>query len=311
MLSSTIIDPSIAGALAPDAASLAHHESQLIHLLRGLLLNGLLVTDNQNILKRPLRALRCVQQNPKLNVLLTSILQDCTIEIAGRPNLSPSEAIKGIYGTHRSDLVVSGTTAPHPELGDAAVRTKTLADYHLSDAEAQRIEWLHGVGPMDTLGLEAFSTTIRKITAPTKSLKVYDPYLSAEDGHNRRKIGLRFLISNWFQSRLHRPDQRWMEFYCVDQNSPVGISRLETSLRELQGEFPIKFELKVLRDPNHIFHARHLQTSNFITLVDPGFDFFNSDNTLRHVLLKPARGDKEHLRIVRLLSTSYQQVLVP
>lgn len=302
MLSSTIIDPGIASLLqGPDAKQ---HENQLSHLLRGLHHNGMLIVDKHNILTQPLRAANAIRQNATLSALLTELVQDCAAQVSTASNLAPIAAIRDISERHLPDLVVSNAEPPHGAFGRAAGRIQKLDDYHNSSAESNRCDWAAGVGPIQSI--EKLSEILRRVLRHARGVRLYDAYFASENGQGKRRRSLQLIFQNWFQECVYPQAERWLEIYCAQEStSAVGIARLKSELETLQREFPIRFDVKVVHNTNAQLHARHIQTSpHFILVADPGLDFFNSDDTLRHILLKPARGDKEHLRQVRSLPPS-------
>lgn len=301
MLSSTIIDPCIGGLLeGPDAKQ---HENQLLHLLRGLHQNGVLILDKHSILSRPLTLVRAIQQNPKLNALLTTLVQDCSVQISTAANMTPTGVIHAVSERYPPDLVVSAAEPPYGAFGRAATRVHRLSDYHDSDAESRRCDWAAGRGPV--LSIAELSELFRRVFRHARWIRFYDAYFASESGQAKRRRSLHLMLQNWFQECVFPEAERCVELYCsAEHASTVGLSRLRGELEELQKEFPIKFQVQVLENTNAKLHARHIQTPNFILFADPGLDFFNGDDTLRHILLKPARGDKEHLRQVRSLKAT-------
>ena len=308
MLSSAIIDPSIASLLVGTDAKL--RESQLIHLLRGLHHNGFLLLDKHSILTKPLTTSNAIRQNVKLSALLTTLVLDCSAEISTAASLTPIAAIRALSERHPPDLVVSDTEPPHDAFGRAAGRIQKLDDYHNSSAESERCVWAAGVGPVTSV--EKLSELLRRVFRHARWIRLYDAYFASEGGQVKRRRSLQLILQNWFQDCAYPENERCVEFFCANESAtPAGVARLRGELETLQRDYPIKFDVKVVQNTNAKLHARHIQTPHFILLADPGLDFFNGDDSLRHILLKPARGDKEHLRQVRSLSASTASFCLP
>jgi hypothetical protein len=295
MIVSAVIDPPLF------ASTEAHDETQLIHLLRGLVLNGLLLTDNNSILSGSIRESRLAAQSPRIRELVIKVFQDFSFQSNVPPSTAVERAVASICDKHGPDLVVSDRI-PYPEdLGSAAQRMSRLREYHLSPCETQRLEFASGEKPMDQLGVGGFGDLLRRTFRFSRWLRLYDQYLANGEGESRFRKGLAFILAQWRQCCCHPVGECSVELVSVDRNSANGVSRLEGMIRTLQQEFPVKFDLTVVRDPDHKFHARHIETREFVVQADPGLDFFTSSGELRRVLLKPARNDRGHLSELRRL----------
>ncbi len=236
------------------------------------------------------------------NVLLTALLTDCSSEFSVTPRLSSAEVIRSISEKCIPDLVVTANDPPYHAFGRAGDRTHKLDSYHESAAESDRCKWAAGIGPVESV--EALSGVIRRVTRHSSSVRLYDAFFTSSEGHSKRRNSLQLILENWFQSCAYPIERRSLDIFSSDHKTThAGLSNLKTDLLSLQKDFPIKMEVRVMQNVNSILHPRHIQTSNFILLADPGLDFFDGVGGLRHILLKPARGDKEHLRLVRSLKT--------
>lgn len=305
MIVSAVIDPPLFSSTE------AHDESQLIHLLRGLMLNGILLTDNNSIFWGSVRKSRLAEQNPKVRELVIKVFQDFSFQCKVTPNTAVERAVAAICERHDPDLVVSDRI-PYPEnLGCAAHRTARLREYHQSPCEIQRLEFANGGKPMDQIGVGGFGDLLRRVTRFSKWIRLYDQYLANGEGESRFRTGLRFILAQWRQACCHQEVECSVELVTVDRESPNGISRLEGMIASLQREFPVKFDLTVVQDPDHKFHARHIETREFVVQADPGLDFFTSAGELRRVLLKPARNDRLHLAELRRLSLALPKKSFP
>lgn len=298
MLISTVIDPP---ALLSNEANA---ENQLIHLLRGLSLNGIVLLDNISILNAVIRDHAPARQDACLRELLIRVFRDFTFETRVAPKCSVEEVIAHLCDQRRPDLVVTDRNPFPGNLGAAANRTSSLANYHRSTAEQLRVEFAEGLKPIDELGIPKFGDLIRRTTRFSKWLKIYDPYLAKGEGESRFRKGLSFILSQWQQDCCHNSSECSVDLISIDHASKPGLSRLESVIAELQQEHRIVFHLLLVRDPGGKFHARHLETREFVVQVDPGFDFFDTNNQLRRILVKPARNDRGHLADLRRLQSS-------
>ena len=168
MLISTVIDPS---ALTANEASV---ERQLIPLLRGLALNGIVLLDNNRILSAVIRDVPLARQDAYLRELLIRVLRDFAFETKIAPNSSVEEVIEHICDRHRPDLVVTDRNPFPKPLGASAARACTLLNYHRSEGEQLRVEFAEGPKPIDELGILKFGELVRRTTRFSKWLRIYD-----------------------------------------------------------------------------------------------------------------------------------------
>ena len=298
MIVSTVIDPPV--LVSTDVAA----ETQLIHLLRGLALNGLVLLDNNSILSAAVRDHAPARQNACLRELLIRVFRDFSFTMKVAPRCSVEEAIAHLCDQCRPDLVVSDRTPFPRNLGIAAAKIAELAVYHRSAGEQLRVEFAEGLKPIDELGIPKFGDLVRRTTRFSKWLRIYDPYLAKGDGESRFRKGLNFILDNWLQDCCHTLSECSVELISVDHGSALGLSRLESVITELQRKHRIVFRVLLVKDPDGQFHARHLETREFVVQVDPGFDFFGTNDQLRRILAKPARNDRGHLADLRRLQTT-------
>lgn len=302
MITSTVIDP-----LAITSAS-ASAERDVVNLLRGVVQNGIVLRDNNSILGRGFSDCSLAKQSAQVRELLLKAYLDFAFEVKIPPNTTAEKTVAMICNSHRPDLVVT-ERRPFPEsLGSCTSKSHSLETFHTSEAENLRVLLSSALPPIDELGVSKFGEYMRRTTRFAKWLRIYDPYLAKGEGDSRFRTGLSFVLAQWRQDCCHEVAQCYLEIYTLDHDSDKGRSRLESAIREIQRDNPVMVHLRLVRDPDSIFHARHLETKEFIVQVDPGFDFFKADGqSLRRILLKPARSDKGHLASLRRLEKRFEK----
>ena len=143
-------------------------------------------------------------------------------------------------------------------------------------------------------------------TRYSKWLRFYDKQIGTGANTTSFERGIRYLVSVWSKS-AHYSDLDYVEIVTsVRKNDPDEMGVVKRKLKKelllrLKKRFDLRFSLRIFLDPGGDFHARHLETSSTILLMERGFDLLRTQDTFKRSFVKLDREARLHLKDYRSL----------
>ena len=305
-------------------------------LLKGIKKNGVLLVDSGKKLQNALRDRIKSQAFPmkyqkRLQILVEELLKNRKrriVECPVSPNSTSSGNLLGIACDLKTDTEADGLIVGNknfealkfnPKYSDGIV---PLSEYRDSDFEKERQRYCDGFGPIDMLSRSEVDEIVIRSIRFTKWLWFYDRYIAIADNTSDFLNGIKYILSLWRDHGFFASRQGMGEvviFTCAehirdDEEDHAKESKLARSQenyrkvkQELMGwlkrEAPQWWQVKIFvkDDPNHIFHARYLETQHAIIRIDRGFDLFNQENGFQRNFFTLNMAESSHLRECREL----------
>ena len=306
-------------------------------LLKGIKKNGVLIVDSGKKLQNALRDRIKSQTFPmkyqkRLQILVEELLKNRKrriVECPVAPNSSSSGNLLGIACDLKTDTEADGLIVGNknfealrfnPKYSDGIV---PLSEYRDSDFEKKRQRYCDGLGPIDMLSRSEVDEIVIRSIRFSKWLRFYDRYIAIADNTSDFLNGIKYILSLWRDHGFFEPQQGMGEVAIFtsaehireDEEEHAKESKLARRQenyrkvkRELMGwlkrEAPQWRQVKIFvkDDPDHIFHARYLETQHAIIRVDRGFDLFNQENGFQRNFFTLNMAESSHLRECRDLS---------
>ena len=303
MLIATIVHPEVFNSAS---ISSVLQRNNLIGFLRGILSNGLILIDQD---KKLLAGWKTSLSGTGAGTYRVRI---CVEELLkkGSPRFiinSGQQFDGGIDPIERRDLLDFSQTCLADGIvvsADAGTTTGLvpIANYNESEFEARRIE-LGQNHQLDKISREAANEIFIRTTRFSKWLRVYDRQIG-QGVNNLRNFerGIAYIVELWVINAHFRNLDSVEIWTCAGDVEPGFLKdKLEQWLiKPLKRRFPaLSFRLFVVADSDKDLHARHLQTTPHIIMLERGFDFFKRDGTFKRSFIHSHREAAEHLREFR------------
>ena len=327
MLVSAVLDPSAFDVEDFDELYMIQAED----FLQGIWRNGVLIVDSERKLQEDLfkkvESLPGTGKGERLRILLTDLLKEKSkrvtvrlVSLSNVPSVNLLELTCDLKKDTEADVLILGdgnfeTLKFNPKYSDGIVK---LSKYRDSDFEKKRQGYCDGLGPIDAYSrLDVNKIIIRSIRF-SKRLRFYDKYIAIADNTSDFLNGIKYILSLWRDHGFFASQQGMGEveiFTCAehireDETDQAKKSKLERNqenhrkvIREfidpLKEDFPWPIKIFVKDDPDHIFHARYLETQHAIIRIDRGFDLFDQNNEFRRNFFTLNTAESSHLRECR------------
>lgn len=332
MLVSAILDPYVFDF--DDAYFDALYMINAEDLLKGIKKNGVLIVDSGKKLQDALRDRIKSQAFPmkyqkRLQILVEELLKNRKrriVECPVAPNSTSSGNLLKIACALKTDTEADGLIVGNnnfealrfdPKYSDGIV---PLSEYRDSDFEKERQRYCDGFESIDMLSRAEVDEIVIRSIRFSKWLRFYDRYIVTGDNTSGFLNGIKYILSLWRDHGFFAPRQgigeleifTGTEHIREDEEDHAKDSKLARSQenyrkvkRELMGwlkrEAPQWWQIKIFvkDDPNHIFHARYLETQHAVIRIDRGFDLFNQENRFRRNFFTLNMAESSHLRECR------------
>lgn len=283
-------------------------------LLKGIERNGLLIVDLDSILENELsERIYSVptEYGQHLQIYLEELLKNRNRRIVECP-VSTNDTSSGNL-LDLADHLKKDTQADALVVGDESLKTLKsdqrygadivpLSEYRDSSFEKDRQRYEVQGASIDTLPEAEVEDIIIRSVRFAKWLRFYDPYIGR--GRNTRAFrkGIEYILSLWSQHGFFASRQSVESvdiFTCSDQHVHVQDQHrkiTQSLIGPLTHRFPFSISFSIKDDPNHIFHARYLETQQAIIRVDRGFDLFRQNGRFRVNLLTLNMDENPHLK---------------
>jgi len=329
MFMSSVADPR---AFSKESLSEKGYRKEAKLFLMGVLENTFLIVDPDGKLQEELKRRICglpTQQGQELSILLEEILKNkekrivkCLKDVFSSG--IPGETLNLCYEIKekcRTDALVASYEAieEYNRAGKSIAEVVPLSDYSDSYFEKKRRKFLSDMPPIGQMEDKDANEIIVRIIKFTKWLRFYDKQIGKGDRLRAFRMGISHILKLWldqghFAKAVDGPVEiitSPMEYGQSDEseyvrerkekNNKERVEKIFSDLiKPLQKEFPWKIELKVKKDPQNIFHARHIQAQSAIVLFERGFDLFNN-GTFKRAIIKVDNGSSKHLAEYRQL----------
>lgn len=330
----------VTALVEPEALATAHFDNHPSYrqgaqlFFRGIMSNGLLMVDGagtlEERLKTVVRALP-TQHGQQLQILLADLLKNKrrrivrldTISVRGTASIE-AEDMERLVSTGLPDGVVvpPGGAAAFARL-ETAAEALVLDDYGDSEFEQKRRWMFEDVPPIDQLPPGDVDRLLIRTIRFAEWLRFYDKQIGSGRNLSNFRRGLEHILVLWSKHGYFASRGRGTVEIVTVESEPVRddeseriqekarklnedtVRSLESKLAEpLRKRFPWDIRLRVKKDADGIFHARHIQAQCAVLLVERGFDFLASEGHFRRVIVKIDNGSYEHLRECRALPQS-------
>ena len=195
-----------------------------------------------------------------------------------------------------------------------------LSKYRDSNFEKERQRYCDGLGPIDTLSRSEVDEIIIRSIRFSKWLQFYDRYITIGENTSGYLKGVKYILSLWRDHGFFASQQGMgkviiftgTEHMREDEEEHVKegkLARRQENYRKvkrelmewLKTEAPQWWKLKICvkDDPDHIFHARYLETQHAIIRIDRGFDLFKQNGEFRRNFFTLNMAEGSHLRECR------------
>lgn len=303
-------------------------------LLKGIKKNGVLIVDSGKKLQNALRDRIKSQAFPmkyqkRLQILVEELLKNRKrriVECPVAPNSTSSGDLLEIAcdlktATDADGLIVGNNNFEalrfNPKYSEGIV---PLSEYRDSNFEKERQRYCDGFGPIDMLSRSKVDDIIIRSIRFSKWLRFYDKYITIADNTSDFLNGIKYILSLWRDHGFFAPRQGMGELEIFtgtehireDEEGHAKESKLarrqenyrkvERELMEwLQKKAPQWWQLRIFvkDDPDHIFHARFLETQHAIIQIDSGFDLFDPNGKFKRNFFTLNMPASAHLRECR------------
>lgn len=298
----------VSAVLDPEALDVSNFETnkeyyllQLELFVRGIIENGVLLVDTGGQLKGRIKnKLKLLSEKfPEVQDLKT------LFEEIFRENEESPRRRMLLYADVNIEEYLASNHAQELRAPFRKFKNEYIAEpdrlniYYHSKFERKRRHYLFSLPPIDILDEEdKFKDLMRRITRYSSWLIFYDKMIGAsiEDLLNKGESNLQSFVAG-IKSIL----DIWLEKEPLFQRGKVtiftAIRRKDVSYSQIEAVVssqlinPLKalhkeIDLLIKKDPNGIFHARHLQTEHQIILFERGFDLMRKDGSFRRQIIK-------------------------
>lgn len=316
MLVSAVLDPSALDAEYFDAL----YTIQTVDFLKGIQRNGLLIVDSENRLRDTLvKQVKSLPIKPqqRLQLLVQELLLKkkskrviaCVVPLNNRSSVPLLDLAYRLKTDTQSDALVVGRKSLDILKSDGRLSEEIvpLSEYRDSDFEKDRDQYENRVGPIDKLSESEIEDIIIRTVRFTQWLRFYDPYIGRGNNTSDFREGIEYILSFWSEHGFFASQQGigGVEiFTCSDQhgqNQNQHEKIVQELITPLQHQFPWPVKFSIKEDPNHIFHARYLETQHAIIRVDRGFDLFTQNREFRRNFFTLNMAEGSHLKECREL----------
>ncbi len=315
----------------PDAFDRAHFEQTPNYrdsaelLLRGLVINGLLLIDPERRLFDELKS-RINKLHPKdfkrVETLLTAL---CTIRkrtVITAHNVCDCSQSGSLLDTARivqkscgSDTLIVDSLSYSNLVSQGLPSDKltSLATYAVSTPfEEQRHRFDDQLPTIDRIrdGGDFYNHMIR-VTRFSRILRLYDKQIGKSEHLDGFYRGIEKILALWVANSHFPRSSLSAEIYtcCSDSKwNPISPETVHTNILEHlvwklfdKHRVPVALHLKKDSWPR-ISHDRYLQTDSVAISFSAGFDYVNEDGTLRRCTTNIQNGVAEHLQEYRRLA---------
>ena len=329
MLVSAVVDPAAFDARYFNELYAIH----AVDFLRGIQRNGLLIVDTGNRLRDSLvtrvKAIP-IKYRQQLQILVEELLlkkrSKRIITCFAIPNdTSSGDLLDLAYRLKtdaEADALVVGNKGFEKLISDRRFGEGIvpLSKYRDSDFEKERQGYCDGLGPIDAFSKMDVDKIISRSIRFSKRLRFYDKYIAIADNTSDFLNGIKYILSLWRDHGFFASQRGMGEveiFTCVehireDEEEHVKESKLARSQENyrkvkrgltewLKKEAPLWWQVKIFvkDDPDHIFHARYLETQHAIIRVDYGFSLFKQSGDFRRNFFTLNMAESSHLRECR------------
>jgi len=199
-------------------------------------------------------------------------------------------------------------------------RAFQMAEYTRSDFEEKRRYYMEYIPAIDQLPDTQFEDLIARSTRFSKWLRLYDKQLGKGTNASNFRRGIECILDIWVRNCHFKPSV--CEIYTTEsENIFETDSNFTLNEKQKRNQEAIKkfndlvviplskrfnFEIKafVKKDPDRLFHARHLQSQTTILQLERGFDFISDGNNLKRAFINIQIGARLHLLECRDLADS-------
>ena len=290
---------------------------QAITFLRGLQANGLLILDPNGQLKNKL--IDIIEVLPtkfgqEINILVTEILKTKKKSITCTHNTISAKRTSDVLeiaimirdGCKLDALVTSNKRRQElVNRGLSTSNTVFLESYIESDFEKKRIKFSQEMPNMDSLPIDEFEDVIIRIIKFSRWLRFYDKQISKANNIKHFRKGIEYVLEQWEKVGYFTSQEKVTveiitgheihhnyQLEEVERNYQKINSELIGQLKKRFPKYEISLSMK--DDTKGIMHARHLQVQVTNVYVDPGFDMFRPNGTLKRLFLKIDNGSSGH-----------------
>lgn len=180
----------------------------------------------------------------------------------------------------------------------------TMLDSYIDSGFREMVRYYRNAfPPIDTLSAAQLESFIVRIVKYAKWLRFYDPQIGKANNTRSFLEGITFIIRLWRKFGHFRDNAEFVEIVTVGEDEFSHGKVVSNLITPLCKEFNVSVQLRLVRDPDRIFHARHLETKAAAVLFDRGFDLFKKSGTRRNIvkLDTPSRGHlKQCLNLPRI-----------
>ncbi len=314
MIVSVVLDPSAFNENYFDETYTYHAED----LLRGILRNGLLIVDSEEILRKELK--KKIMSLPstfgqQIQTLFAELLKSDSTRIiaccvASKFN-SKDRLIDLALQLRRktdADTLFASVDSVKTLISEQEYDEKTvpLSDYRDSEFEKIRQNYDRGFGAIDKLCKSEVDEIFIRSIRFTKSLRFYDPYIGRGNNTDKYYKAIVYILTLW-EKHGYFASERGIEsvelYACKGRNIRKQHQNIINEIiTPLKKQFPwlVKFSIKVdYSGESRIFHARYLESQYAIIRVDKGFDLFNENDEFKRNLISLNMEENIHLEECR------------
>lgn len=325
MIVSAIADPSIFGA-ASVTDELTSRE--VVGLLRGILQNGVLLSDpSRQLIRDSMAEADTLSKQPggtqrgqRISLILQEIYKQnkkyiVSCEEAKWNAASPATALDQIVAIHshlKADVVVAPVNLHVSLRNGLAIPTEIIApqDISVSRYEALRIRIVTPDKPLDEMKLTEVEEHIGRAVKYCSVLRLYDYRMVARPRSTvKYRDGLRFVLAIWTKwCVVGDSSSRTAELYTVGNTKTQDgyLSGADAKARLVNDIIaPITAACSchstghVMDDNRNIFHARGFEARRRAFTIDPGFDALGLNGAIRRCLLKADVAAEKHFEQCR------------
>jgi hypothetical protein len=321
MMVSCVVDPSGFSA-APLRDPLQRAGARAF--LRGILRNGVILSDP----KGRLQADMCqeVKDLPSslgqdLKTLLAEILKTrhrhlftCkTLPLTETDYHTRRTLIRRVMELTAADGIVTDRDG-HGEFLQAGVhggRVVPLHRYEESYLEQARDRFIHDPPLPDRIPDAEFDDLIARFTRFSPWLRFYDKPMGKAKGPEKFREGIDRIVRVWKSRSQPLPLEGITLVTCGSANRRTTAGEvIDKIARPIARAHQVPVSLWIKRDPDRIFHARHLESCQAVVRFDVGFMLF--DENMRRVrnLLTIENPRRQHLRECLALQNAFHPVLI-
>lgn len=217
------------------------------------------------------------------------------------------------------DAVLTNDPIPNTKY---ACEVISITEYFNSSYESKRYIFSNNVPPLDQLSENIAEDVISRIAKYSKWIRFYDKQIGTGSNTSHFRNGLKYILNLYKKYGYYSNEVEWIEIITVEKENideedtqMESARKLDLNIRAykkvklelldpLSKEFGFQFKLKVKKDNNRIFHARHIEAQSIIVLFDRGFDLFTPNGQFKRNILKLDNSSFDHLRECRGLPES-------